>query len=69
MKLYEYLMTAENSKIILLTGTPIINYPNEISILFNILRGKIKTYTFKLVINEAKKINQEILMKLFKICP
>lgn len=66
MKLYEYLMTAENSKIILLTGTPIINYPNEISILFNILRGKIKTYTFKLVINQAKKINQEILMKLFK---
>ena len=48
MRLYELLMTAENVKIILLTGTPIINYPNEIAILFNILRGKIKTYTFKL---------------------
>ena len=66
MKLYEYLMTAENAKIILLTGTPIINYPNEIGILFNILRGKIKTYKFKLVINEARKINQEVILKLFR---
>ena len=65
MKLYEYLMTAENAKIVLLTGTPIINYPNEVSILFNILRGKIKTYKFKLVINSEKKLNQEILNKLF----
>jgi hypothetical protein len=65
MKLYEYLMTAENAKIVLLTGTPIINYPNEVSILFNILRGKIKTYKFKLVINTEKKLNQEILNKLF----
>lgn len=38
-KIYELLMTAENCKIIMLTGTPIINYTYEISILFNILRG------------------------------
>jgi len=65
MKLYEYLMTAQNAKIILLTGTPIINYPNEIGILFNILRGKIKTFKFKLIINQARKINQEIISKIF----
>ena len=53
-KLYEYLMNAENAKIILLSGTPIINYPNEIAILFNILRGKIKTWTFRLA-NITKK--------------
>ena len=34
MRLYEYLLSAENCKIVLLTGTPIINYPNEIGILF-----------------------------------
>ena len=39
---------AENCKIVLLTGTPMINYPNEIAILFNILRGYIKTWTFPL---------------------
>ena len=44
-RLYEYLMMAENCRIVLLTGTPIINYPNEIGILFNILRGYIKTFT------------------------
>ena len=44
--MYKYLMDAENCRIVLLTGTPIINYPNEIAILFNILRGYIKTYEF-----------------------
>jgi hypothetical protein len=49
-KLYHYLMSAQNAKIVLLTGTPIINYPNEFGILFNILRGYIKTWTFKIKI-------------------
>ena len=66
IKLYEYLMNAENCKIVLLTGTPIINYPNEIAILFNILRGKIKTWFFKLTINQQRKINQESFVNMFK---
>ena len=68
--LYEYLMNAHNAKIILLTGTPIINYPNEIAILFNILRGKIKTWYFKLTVGAdagaGKKISQEFFHDLFK---
>jgi hypothetical protein len=35
-RLYEYLMSATNARIVLLSGTPIINYPNEIGVLFNI---------------------------------
>jgi len=66
MQLYEYLMTAQNLRIVLLTGTPIINYPNELGILFNILRGKIKTWHFKLSVDETKKINQDYLQTLFK---
>lgn len=54
-KLYEYLMSASNSRVILLSGTPIINYPNEIGVLFNILRGYIKTWTFPAVIRERKE--------------
>ena len=67
-QLYNYLMEAKNVKIILLTGTPIINYPNEIAILFNILRGKINTWLFKLVIEagNTQKINEEYLTSLFK---
>ena len=57
IQLYEYLMDAENVKIVLLSGTPIINYPNEIAILFNILRGKIKTWILDLDINLQKNKN------------
>jgi len=64
-RMYEYLMDAQNAKIVLLTGTPIINYPNEIAILFNMLRGKIKTFTFKLNVSSERKINQEALQQLF----
>ena len=35
----EMLMQAQDVRIVFLTGTPIINYPNELGILFNILRG------------------------------
>ena len=67
-KLYNYLMEAKNCKIILLTGTPIINYPNEIAILFNILRGKINTWLFNIVIDSSntKKINEEYFASIFK---
>jgi hypothetical protein len=45
-RLYNFLLTAQNAKVILLTGTPIINYPNEIAVLFNILRGNIDNWVF-----------------------
>jgi len=64
MKLYNYLMDAENCKIILLSGTPIINYPNEIAILFNILRGTLRTYTCKLIIDK-KPLTKENLESMF----
>ena len=64
MKLYNYLMEAENCKIVLLTGTPIINYPNEIAILFNILRGSIHTFSCKLI--PDKKLTTELLNQYFK---
>jgi hypothetical protein len=48
LQIYEFLLRAEGCRIVLLTVTPIINYPNEIGILFNILRGYIKTWTFNL---------------------
>ena len=64
VKLYEMLLSAKNAKIILLTGTPIVNYPNEIAILFNILRGYIKTWSFPLVINTTQKIDRETLKNM-----
>jgi SNF2 family DNA or RNA helicase len=63
LKLYEYLMSAQNTRVVLLTGTPIINYPNEIAILFNILRGYIKTWEIPLDVKTSAKITSETLVK------
>ena len=63
-KLYEYLMSAKNARIVLLTGTPIINYPNEFGILFNILRGYIKTWNFPLNVKTTKKIDRASLQEM-----
>jgi len=60
-KLYYMLLRAKNSRIVLLSGTPVINYPNEFAILFNILRGYIKTWKIPLVVNTRNKIDRETL--------
>lgn len=66
MKLYNYLMDAENCKIILLTGTPIINYPNEIAILFNILRGTLRSYNCKLLLDKVTMTKEKIEELFYK---
>jgi hypothetical protein len=63
--LYDYLMSARNTRVILLSGTPIINYPNEIGILFNILRGYIKTWSFPINVKTSDKITTETILDMF----
>ena len=66
-KLYEYLMSATNARIVLLSGTPIINYPNEIGIMFNILRGYIKTWTFPVKKKTgSEKLDRDTLVNWFE---
>jgi hypothetical protein len=64
-KLYYMLLRAKNTRIVLLTGTPVINYPNEFAILFNILRGYIKTWKIPLVVKSNKKIDKQTLQQIF----
>jgi hypothetical protein len=63
--LYDYIMNAQNAKVILLSGTPIINKPNEISIMFNMLRGYIKTWSFDIKVNTESKINKDTILEMF----
>jgi hypothetical protein len=63
--LYEYLMSAKNARIVLLSGTPIINYPNEIGILFNILRGYIKSWTFPINVKTSEKVSTDTILTMF----
>ena len=64
VKLYYMLLRAKNVRIILLTGTPVINYPNEFAILFNILRGYIKTWKIPLVVKTNNKIDRQSLQQI-----
>tara|TARA_B100000925_G_scaffold224869_1_gene173468 strand:- start:170 stop:3757 length:3588 start_codon:yes stop_codon:yes gene_type:complete len=66
VKLYEYLMDAIDCRVVFLTGTPMINYPNEIGILFNMLRGYIKTYHFKIDVKTKKKVNTDYIRSILK---
>jgi len=62
IQIYDYLMRAENCRVVLLTGTPIINYPNEIGVLFNILRGYIKTWNLQLKIETTQKVSKDTII-------
>ena len=65
-KLYHKLLSAKNCKIIFLTGTPIINKPVELGILFNMLRGYIRKYTFHIKLKSGKKLNEALFKKELK---
>jgi len=47
--LYNHMMNATGTKLILLSGTPIINQPYEIATLINLVRGPIKEYNIELL--------------------
>ena len=53
-RLYKLLMDAQNIRLVLLSGTPLINYPYESALLLNLLRGYI--YEFHIQISNDKKI-------------
>ena len=64
MQIYKELLKAENCRVILLSGTPIINYPNEMAVLFNMIRGYIKTWYFTLIVESIGKIDRKSLLEL-----
>ena len=68
MRIYDYLMSAQDAKIVFLSGTPIINYPNEIAVLFNMLRGYIKTWRIPLTVTKKveERVNKEYIMKILE---
>jgi predicted NAD-dependent protein-ADP-ribosyltransferase YbiA (DUF1768 family) len=65
-QLYHLLMDAVDCRLVLLSGTPIINYPNELGVMFNLLRGYIKTWTFKVVTTTTKEVNQNAILAILE---
>lgn len=62
--IYNNLMTSENCKLVLLSGTPIINNPYEIATLLNLVRGPMIMYNYKLLSTSKEGNIEEIKKKL-----
>lgn len=60
---YRLFMGAKNSKIIGLSGTPLINFPDELGILMNILHGPIQTIDFVLAVEPGRAV-EDIVKKI-----
>lgn len=65
-QLYHLLMEAVDCRLVLLSGTPIINYPNELAVMFNLLRGYIRTWTFKVVTTTSKEVSQKSISDILE---
>jgi hypothetical protein len=63
-QLYNLMLTSDKSRFVFLSGTPIINKPCEIGIMFNILRGFINVYSFQVSPNNNRITEREVVSKL-----
>lgn len=52
MLFYKWILNSKNTKLICLSGTPIINKPSEIAVLFNMIRGLTRVYNFTIKLQE-----------------
>ena len=55
MRIYDFLIEAKDIKMVLLSGTPIINQPYEISFLINLLRGPMVTHNIPILKGTTNK--------------
>ena len=59
LRIYEKMKEATGSRFVLLSGTPVVNKPVELAIIFNILRGYIITYEYTFPFPIKKKSNKK----------
>ena len=63
---YEWIINAQDVKLIFLSGTPFINKPSEIAILYNMLKGLIRIYTFTLTSTQTVEEITETLQSVYE---
>jgi len=64
--IYNHLMNAKDMKIVLLSGTPIINNPYEIATLINLIRGPMEVHELPLLKNAAEPDMNKVVDMLKK---
>ena len=62
---YNWIVHSEDVKLIFLSGTPIINKPAEIAILYNMLRGVIHVYNFTVTSDKDEELIQKELRDIY----
>lgn len=65
-EIYEKMLSAHNSRFVFLSGTPLINYPNEMAIMFNILRGYITMWKMVVRVDTEQRIDEEAIREILK---
>lgn len=65
-KLYKHLTEAKDMKIVLLSGTPIINHPYELGLMLNLVRGTMTTHQLGLLKGSKTPVLSEIEARLKK---
>jgi superfamily II DNA or RNA helicase len=63
---YNLMMKSKNTRFIFLSGTPIVNSPYELGLLFNILRGPIKVFSYSCKKENFDAKELETHLKKFK---
>ena len=61
IKMYEQMLRAKDFRIVMLSGTPIINHPQEMGVMFNLLRGGITTWTLHVKNGQSTDQTRKIL--------
>ena len=64
--LYRQILSAQNCRVVFLSGTPIINYLNEIGILYNMLRGYIYTWELTLKYDDSKVLTTSSIKQILQ---
>jgi len=64
--IYNSLMAASNCKLVLLSGTPVINNPYEIATLINLIRGPMQMSELSLTKNSSNPTSEQLISQLKK---
>jgi hypothetical protein len=64
---YDWIINSEDVKIVFLSGTPIINKPAEIAVLYNMLRGIIHIFDFSVLSDrDDYEVQQELRQQFYQ---
>lgn len=63
-RVYQRIMDARRCKVVLLSGTPLVNEPHELALLVNLVHGYVHTHTFRL-----KSALDDSTVKRLRACP